>query len=256
MFTQPARGIRHVSVAFGLVSLAWAGEPAVSDRFYNSIRQDDSRDVRQLLKSGADINIRDSHGATPLLYAAEVGSVALMRELLTAGADVNAKTTFGATALMWSVDSAQRVNLLVEKGADVNARSRLGRTPLLIACAHSGNLDVVRLLLSKGAALDVKDDIGNTPLYEAARADDTPLVQFLLEKGSDAKVGNRAAMTPLLFASSYGNQGVVTLADRLTRIATLRSPASRALRNAALVFAGYVPPLTGALARNIAELDN
>lgn len=51
-------------------------------------------------------------------------------------------------------------------------------------------------------------------------------------------------------------EGVVTLTDRLTRIATLRSPLGRALRNAALVFAGYVPPLTGALARNIAELDN
>jgi 2-polyprenyl-6-methoxyphenol hydroxylase-like FAD-dependent oxidoreductase len=50
-------------------------------------------------------------------------------------------------------------------------------------------------------------------------------------------------------------EGVVTLTDRLTRIATLRSPLSRALRNAALVFAGHVPPLTGALARNIAELD-
>ncbi|MGI9071815.1 MAG: FAD-dependent monooxygenase [Bryobacteraceae bacterium] len=49
---------------------------------------------------------------------------------------------------------------------------------------------------------------------------------------------------------------VVTLTDRLTRIATLRSPVSRALRNAVLVFAGYVAPLTGALARNIAELDN
>jgi 2-polyprenyl-6-methoxyphenol hydroxylase-like FAD-dependent oxidoreductase len=51
-------------------------------------------------------------------------------------------------------------------------------------------------------------------------------------------------------------KSVVTLTDRLTRIATMRSPAGRTLRNAALVFAGYVAPLTGALARNIAELDN
>jgi 2-polyprenyl-6-methoxyphenol hydroxylase-like FAD-dependent oxidoreductase len=50
--------------------------------------------------------------------------------------------------------------------------------------------------------------------------------------------------------------GVVTLTDRMTRIATLRSPVSRALRNAALLFAGHVPRLTSALARSIAELDN
>jgi hypothetical protein len=51
-------------------------------------------------------------------------------------------------------------------------------------------------------------------------------------------------------------EGVVTLTDRLTRIATLRSTVSRALRNAALAFAGYVPLVTSALARNIAELNS
>jgi hypothetical protein len=52
-----------------------------------------------------------------------------------------------------------------------------------------------------------------------------------------------------------GLEGVVKLTDRITRIATLHSPISHALRNAALVFAGHLPPLTSALARNIAELE-
>jgi 2-polyprenyl-6-methoxyphenol hydroxylase-like FAD-dependent oxidoreductase len=49
-------------------------------------------------------------------------------------------------------------------------------------------------------------------------------------------------------------EGVVTLTDRMTRMATLRSPAGRALRNAAIGFAGHIPSLGRALARNIAEL--
>ena len=51
-------------------------------------------------------------------------------------------------------------------------------------------------------------------------------------------------------------QDVVTLTDRLTNLATLRSPVGRMLRNVALAFAGHVFPLTGAMTRTLAELDN
>jgi 2-polyprenyl-6-methoxyphenol hydroxylase-like FAD-dependent oxidoreductase len=49
---------------------------------------------------------------------------------------------------------------------------------------------------------------------------------------------------------------VVALTDRMTRIATLGSPAVRSLRNAALRAAGHLPFLTHALARKLAELDS
>jgi hypothetical protein len=41
----------------------------------------------------------------------------------------------------------------------------------------------------------------------------------------------------------------------MTRMATLRSPAGRALRNVAIGFAGHVPSIGRALARNVAELS-
>jgi 2-polyprenyl-6-methoxyphenol hydroxylase-like FAD-dependent oxidoreductase len=49
-------------------------------------------------------------------------------------------------------------------------------------------------------------------------------------------------------------EGVVALTDRMTRMATLRSPAGRALRNVAIGFAGHIPAIGRALARNVAEL--
>jgi 2-polyprenyl-6-methoxyphenol hydroxylase-like FAD-dependent oxidoreductase len=51
-------------------------------------------------------------------------------------------------------------------------------------------------------------------------------------------------------------EDVVALTDRMTRMATLRSPAGRALRNVAIGFAGHIPAIGRALARNIAELNN
>jgi 2-polyprenyl-6-methoxyphenol hydroxylase-like FAD-dependent oxidoreductase len=49
-------------------------------------------------------------------------------------------------------------------------------------------------------------------------------------------------------------EDVVALTDRMTRMATLRSPAGRALRNVAIGFAGHIPAFGRALARNVAEL--
>ena len=40
---------------------------------------DDSAAVTKLLQSGADVNVTDDRGDTPLMYAAAVGSEAMMR---------------------------------------------------------------------------------------------------------------------------------------------------------------------------------
>jgi 2-polyprenyl-6-methoxyphenol hydroxylase-like FAD-dependent oxidoreductase len=49
---------------------------------------------------------------------------------------------------------------------------------------------------------------------------------------------------------------VVALTDRMTKMATLGSPAARSVRNAAIRVAGHLPFLTHALARKLAELES
>jgi 2-polyprenyl-6-methoxyphenol hydroxylase-like FAD-dependent oxidoreductase len=49
-------------------------------------------------------------------------------------------------------------------------------------------------------------------------------------------------------------EGVVALTDRMTRMATLRSATGRALRNVTIGFAGHIPSIGRAIARNVAEL--
>ncbi|QPC95844.1 NAD(P)/FAD-dependent oxidoreductase [Mesorhizobium sp. INR15] len=51
-------------------------------------------------------------------------------------------------------------------------------------------------------------------------------------------------------------QNVVTMTDRMTRAATLRSAPARLLRNTALEIAGHIPGVPARLARLLAELDN
>lgn len=51
-------------------------------------------------------------------------------------------------------------------------------------------------------------------------------------------------------------EDVVALTDRMTRVATLRSPVARELRNVALALAGHIPAFTKSLARTIAEIEH
>jgi len=48
---------------------------------------------------------------------------------------------------------------------------------------------------------------------------------------------------------------VVTLTDRMTRVATMKSPTGQTLRNIAVAFAGHLPPVRAAVAKTLAELD-
>jgi 2-polyprenyl-6-methoxyphenol hydroxylase-like FAD-dependent oxidoreductase len=48
---------------------------------------------------------------------------------------------------------------------------------------------------------------------------------------------------------------VVTLTDRMTRVATMKSPTGQALRNMAVAFAGHLPPVRAAVAKTLSELD-
>ena len=48
---------------------------------------------------------------------------------------------------------------------------------------------------------------------------------------------------------------VVSMTDRMTRMATIKSRTGQTLRNVAVSLAGHLPPVRAALARTLAELD-
>jgi uncharacterized protein len=56
--------------------------------------------VRDMLASGASVNVKDEYGNTALIEAARNGHDNVVRTLLTAGADAKLKNDQGKTALM------------------------------------------------------------------------------------------------------------------------------------------------------------
>jgi ankyrin repeat protein len=126
------------------------GFGVAGDELFNAVRAGDAGHVKALMKSGADANVRDDLGATPLMYAAALPAQDCIRALLAGGADVNAATIMGSTALMWATGQPATVRLLIDHGADINAKTKSGMTALLTATRRA-NTESMKILLARGA---------------------------------------------------------------------------------------------------------
>lgn len=98
------------------------------------------------------------------------GNIRQVRKLLKQGADANARIQ-GERGCPLHFASHSYVNimkLLIDNGADVNVKDKSGQTPLHIA-AYVGYVEGVRLLLENGADINAGDNEGKTPLYYATK---------------------------------------------------------------------------------------
>lgn len=117
----------------------WVGESLLSDCLMGNDPPDLGL-LRLLLARGADVNLPDAGGATPLMAAA-INGVEATRLLLAHGAKVNARSLAGTSALIAASHlprptepaDPETVALLLAHGADPNVRDHWGSAPTLSA---------------------------------------------------------------------------------------------------------------------------
>jgi len=195
-----------------LVACLATGADDSFDKLYSAIRANDLRQLKSLLESGSGANSTGPEGITPLMTAAEIGSLDAMKLLIGSRADVNARNASGSTALMWSVTDAGKVRLLLEHGADVNVTARSGRTALIIAAFANPSSEVMRMLIDKGANVSVMDQRKVTPMNAATFANDTATIRLLLGASADIQTADTfIGLTPLINASGNRNLEAVKL---------------------------------------------
>ena len=78
--------------------------------------------------------------------AATEGDMEAVKQFIDEGADVNVKNKVGSTPLLYAAVHKEIIELLIAKGADVNAKNNKGITPLDVAIMrkHSETADLLR----------------------------------------------------------------------------------------------------------------
>jgi len=109
--------------------------------------KDQVKAAKRLIKSGADINLQDKNGWTPLHFAAQEHSVSVVKVLLGAGAKVDLVDKFGNTplftAVMHSRGKGGIIELLRVYGSDPFKKNNYGNSPVSMA-RKIGNYDVAQ----------------------------------------------------------------------------------------------------------------
>lgn len=114
------------------------------------------RDVtwtRWLLQEGANPNITDNRGRTPLIAASEIGFL-------------------------------EGVEALVRRGARVDVANQTGETPL-IAAVHARNIQLMEVLLEAGADPDLTDNTGRSARDYAMQSGVPPRILMTIEESEE-----------------------------------------------------------------------
>jgi ankyrin repeat protein len=194
----------------------------------------DADRIRFLASHGADLNARDSMGATPLTSAASARDSATVKLLLELGADANTPNGDGLTPLMEAGyrDHVPSVEALLQHGASLTAKNPDGLTPLCVALNNRSFLAAMALVKA-GASPNVQcganrltplmivathekaEEGGNVPVDGGQYLSDgvSPLEvgQLLVGKGADVNAKGRGGVTALMVAAGYDNAPLIGL---------------------------------------------
>ncbi|NXG30426.1 ASZ1 protein, partial [Dromaius novaehollandiae] len=171
-----------------------------NDALKKALTRGDVSLIEELLNSGISIESSFQFGWTPLMYAASVADVAVVRLLLDRGAnasfEIKKYTVLMAacTARASEEKILKTVELLLSRNADPNLACRRQMTPLMYA-ARKGYPQVVAILVAHGSHVNAQDENGYSALAWAARHGHKNVIFKLLELGADKNLQTKDEKT-------------------------------------------------------------
>jgi len=187
---------------------AYAAQTSLSSTYYFLPVES----IKLLITAGAEVNVPDGRGLTPLMSAASKMSAVLIKMLLEAGAraSINATDNQGRTALMFAAErgDVETIKMLLDAGSAIHAKDTTGQTALMYARGHrySGvsSLGAAKSLIAGGANVNDVNAYRQTPLMLAVHHHYVEEVKMLLEAGARASINARDShgKTALMYLTS------------------------------------------------------
>ncbi|MCP9751462.1 ankyrin repeat domain-containing protein [Ferruginibacter sp. HRS2-29] len=217
--------------------------------------------MEYLLDKGSKWDVEDSHGNTPVIFAAGGGqkNTEVYEVLIRKGVDIKAAANHdGANVLLLGVALDKDLvltNYFLSKGVNINSTDKNGNTAFNYA-ARSGDMNLLKALQAKGVKftdnallMAAQGNRGNVPgtsletfqyleslkikptavnkngenaLHLLVRkASQAPVISYFLSKGVDVNQADNDGNTPFLNAASY-NRDTATLNLLLPSVKNLR----------------------------------
>jgi ankyrin repeat protein len=179
----------------------------LNEQLLQATQHGDKQAVLNLLQQGADINVIDAQGRTPVMIATYQHNTDMVRALLQAGADVNIRDNNKENPLLHSAAQGclDIIKLAIEARADTRLTNRFGGISIIPA-SERGHIEIVReLLTSTDIKVNHVNNLGWTALLEAiilSNGDKAhqQIVQLLIDYGADVNLADRDSITPLQHA--------------------------------------------------------
>lgn len=164
--------------------------------FYAS-RYGDIKALRDILKKGVDVNMRDDKGKSPLIYAAIGNHAGCVYALKSYGCIMDLIDSDGMSAIHWAAfyGNTDCTKALLNCNASVKIKNKFGKTPVHLAICVESTDCLSAILKHSKEAVDICDDRLMTPLMVSAQIGHEYCLAFLLGNGSDINARGQDEMS-------------------------------------------------------------
>ncbi|KAK8390778.1 hypothetical protein O3P69_010468 [Scylla paramamosain] len=151
----------------------------------------------RLLQAGLSVEGKGTIDMTPLMLAAGNGHTQTVKALLTFGANPLATDTEGRTALHYAAARGQQQCVAVLTPVIPPTPAHLAAHTPVHAASYHGHLEVLEQLAGAGWPLTARDSDDDSPLHYAATGGSVTCQEWLIQRGGDPHMQNKAGHTPM-----------------------------------------------------------